>query len=39
MELPGAFGRRDGSGAGLAQPLAAVGGAAALFPEAAVPPA
>jgi DNA gyrase subunit A len=39
VELPGAFGRRDGSGVGLAQPLAAVGGTATLFPEAAVPPA
>jgi DNA gyrase subunit A len=39
VELPGAFGRRDGSGVGLAQPLAAVGGAATLFPEAAVPSA
>ena len=37
VELPGAFGRRDGSGVGLAQPLAAVGGAATLFPEAAPP--
>jgi DNA gyrase subunit A len=27
VDLPGAFGRRDGSGVGLAQPLAAVGGA------------
>ena len=26
VELPGPFGRRDGSGAGLSQPLAAVGG-------------
>ncbi len=26
VDLPGAFGRRDGSGVGLAQPLAAVGG-------------
>ena len=26
VELPGAFGRRDGSGVGLRQPLAAVGG-------------
>ena len=39
VDLPGAFGRRDGSGVGLAQPLAAVGGAATFFPEAAVPPA
>jgi DNA gyrase subunit A len=28
VELPGAFGRRDGSGVGLAEPLSAVGGAA-----------
>ncbi len=27
VDLPGAFGRRDGSGVGLAQPLATVGGA------------
>ena len=27
VDLPGAFGRRDGSGVGLARPLAAVGGA------------
>ncbi len=27
VDLPGAFGRRDGSGVGLAQPLTAVGGA------------
>jgi DNA gyrase subunit A len=39
VELPGAFGRRDGSGVGLAQPLAAVGGTATPFPEAAAPPA
>ena len=38
VELPGAFGRRDGSGVGLAQPLAAVGGAATLFPQAAQSP-
>ena len=37
VELPGAFGRRDGSGVGLAQPLAAVGGAATLFPESPLP--
>ena len=35
VELPGAFGRRDGSGVGLAQPLAAVGGAAPLLPDGA----
>ena len=39
VELPGAFGRRDGSGVGLAQPLAAVGGTATLSTDAAVPPA
>ncbi len=38
VELPGAFGRRDGSGVGLAEPLAAVGGAATLVPEAAQSP-
>ena len=35
VDLPGAFGHRDGAGVGLAQPLAAVGGGA--LPDAPDP--
>ena len=37
VDLPGAFGRRDGSGVGLSQPLAAVGGTAPADTPASLP--